>query len=153
MRPFPFVPLGIALLLMAACVVIHALVLALLFKWFNARRIPEVVGFARAAALLVRVAFWMVVAHLLEMTIWAIAFVRLRALPDFTEALYFSMVTYTTVGYGDVVLPEQWHVLAGIEGLTGILMAGWSTGFLFAVVNRLMLHMERGQGGAGGSPA
>ena len=52
------------------------------------------------------------------------------------------MTTYTTVGYGDVVLPTQWHLLAGLEGLTGILMAGWSTAFLIAVVVRLISETE-----------
>jgi hypothetical protein len=46
-------------------------------------------------------------------------------------------VTYTTVGYGDLVLPEQWRLLGPVEGLTGILMCGLSTGFFFALVSRL----------------
>ena len=153
MRPFPFVPLAIALALMAVCVVIHAMALAMLFRWFSRRRLPERLHFLRAALLLVQVAFWTVLAHLAEMTLWAVAYVRLRALPDFAEALYFSMVTYTTVGYGDIVLPLQWHVLAGVEGLTGILMAGWSTGALFAVVSRLVVRLELVGGPSGkGAP-
>lgn len=143
MRPFPFFPLAIALALMAVCVVVHALVLAFLFRWLTNRRMPDRLDFLRAAVLLVRVAFWLVLAHLVEMGVWAVALVRLGALPDLVESVYFSMVTYTTVGYGDVVLPLRWHALAGVEGLTGILLAGWSTGFLFAVMNRLMLHAER----------
>lgn len=143
MRPFPFIPLAIALALMAVCVVVHALVIALLFRWLTHRRLPTHLDFLRSAALLVRVAFWLVLAHLLEMAIWAVALVWLGALPDLVDSTYFSMVTYTTVGYGDVVLPLRWHPLAGVEGLTGILLAGWSTGFLFAFMNRLMLHAER----------
>lgn len=139
-------PLAVALALMAVCVVIHAVALALLFKWFSSRRLPERTHYLGAAWLLVEVACWTVLAHLVEMSVWAVAFVGLGALPDFAEALYFSMVTYTTVGYGDIVLPLRWHVLAGIEGLTGILMAGWSTGALFAVVSRLMLRLELSRG-------
>ena len=59
------------------------------------------------------------------------------AMPDLTSALYFSAVTYTTTGYGDVVLPEAWRLVGGIEALTGILMCGLSTGFFFAVVSRM----------------
>jgi len=51
--------------------------------------------------------------------------------------LYFSAVTYTTTGYGDLVLDEGWRLLGAVEALTGILMCGWSTGFFFAVVNRV----------------
>ncbi|HVR19331.1 MAG TPA: potassium channel family protein, partial [Polyangiaceae bacterium] len=52
-------------------------------------------------------------------------------------ALYFSGVTYSTVGYGDLVLPEHWRLLGPIEGLTGILMCGLSTGLFFALISKL----------------
>lgn len=127
---------------MVACVVIHASVLAFLFRRYSGQRLPDRIGPVRATALLVGLAFWTVSAHLVEMALWAAAYVWLGAMPDAGGAAYFSMVTYTTLGYGDVLLPRPWQVLAGVEGLTGILMAGWSTGFLFAVVNRLMLRAE-----------
>jgi voltage-gated potassium channel Kch len=66
-------------------------------------------------------------------------------MPDAQTAFYFSGVTYTTVGYGDVVLPERWQLVGAIEGLTGILMCGLSTGFFFAVVSRLLNRAVRAQ--------
>ena len=56
---------------------------------------------------------------------------------DLQSALYFSAVTYTTTGYGDLVLPPDWRLVGAVEAVTGILMCGWSTGFFFAIVNRL----------------
>ena len=50
---------------------------------------------------------------------WILAF---RRMPGLQSALYFSAVTYTTTGYGDLVLPPEWRLLGGIEALTGILM-------------------------------
>ena len=47
-------------------------------------------------------------------------------------------VTYTTVGYGDLVLPQEWRLVGAVEGLTGILMCGLSTGLFFAVVSKLL---------------
>ena len=64
-------------------------------------------------------------------------YVLAGAMPDVAAALYFSAVTYTTTGYGDLVLPEGWRLVGGVEALTGILMCGLSTGFFFAIVNRL----------------
>ncbi len=55
-------------------------------------------------------------------------------LPDIETAFYFSGVTYTTIGYGDVVAVRPWRMLAPLEGMLGILMSGLSAGFLFAVV-------------------
>jgi Ion channel len=57
-------------------------------------------------------------------------------LPDAESAFYFSAVTYTSVGYGDLVLLRPWRMLAPLEALTGILMCGLSTGLFFALVNR-----------------
>ena len=68
--------------------------------------------------------------------VWAVLYVCQGALPDMPSAAYFSAVTYTTTGYGDVVLPEGWRLVGAVEALTGILMCGLSTGFFFAMVSR-----------------
>ena len=62
--------------------------------------------------------------------------------PDAEAAFYFAGVTYTTIGYGDLVLAKPWRMLAPIEGLTGILMCGLSTGVFFAVVGRIYLFLS-----------
>jgi Ion channel len=56
---------------------------------------------------------------------------------------YRPISTYTTVGFGDVVLGPGWRVLAGIEGLTGLMLVGWSTAFVFAIVNRMYEHWRQ----------
>jgi len=61
-------------------------------------------------------------------------------MPDLDAALYFSAVTYTTVGYGDLVLPSEWRLVGGIEALTGILMCGWSTAYFLAIVNQVFIR-------------
>lgn len=86
--------------------------------------------------LLVRVAWAILVLHELAIGAWATLYVAIGAIPDWSTAFYFSEVTYTTTGYGDVVLPEQWRRLAGAEALTGILMSGMSTAFFFLILNR-----------------
>ena len=138
MNSFAFVRLGVGLGLLAVCVVIHAICLDLLLGWFRHRQARGDLVRRHAAWVLVQVAWWTVLAHLIEMLLWALAYRGLGLLPNIEVALYFSSVTYTTVGYGDVLLPLRWHILAGLEGLTGILMAGWSTAFLFAVMSRLI---------------
>lgn len=60
-----------------------------------------------------------------------------KCLPDIETALYFSGVTYATIGYGDVTLAKPWRLFGPTEGLIGILMCGLSTGFFFAVVNHI----------------
>jgi hypothetical protein len=75
--------------------------------------------------------------HLLEIAVWAIFYWQKECLPDLESAFYFAGVTYSTVGYGDIVLRDNWRLLGPIEGLTGILMCGLSTGLFFATVSKL----------------
>jgi ion channel len=124
------------LVLMAVCVVIHGSGVTWALRRLRMRDVlPR--GFWPVTWLFVLVATWMILLHLLEIAAWAVLYLGRGAIDDLQSALYFSAVTYTTTGYGDIVLPEQWRLVGGIEALTGILMCGWTTGFFFAVVNRL----------------
>jgi hypothetical protein len=120
---------------MAVCVVIHAVGVTAALRWLRYRVTPTL-GFLGATGLLVSVAIWVVLLHLVEISAWAGLYVWNGALADLPSALYFSAVTYTTTGYGDIVLPPPWRLDAGMEALAGILLCGWSTGFFFAVVAR-----------------
>jgi hypothetical protein len=122
--------------LMASCVVIHAAGVAGAMRWVR-RHPPDSPAFWLWTWLFVRLAGWMILLHLVEIALWALFYEWQRAIPDLQTALYFSAVTYTTTGYGDVVLPMEWRLQGGIEALTGILMCGWSTGFFFAIVSRM----------------
>jgi hypothetical protein len=93
-------------------------------------------GFRPATQLLISVACWLILVHLVEISVWALFYFWQGCLPDAEAAFYFSGVTYTTVGYGDLVLPKPWRMLAPLEALTGMLMLGLSTGLFFAVVQR-----------------
>jgi voltage-gated potassium channel len=75
--------------------------------------------------------------HLAEAIVWALFLVWIGAQPDLEAATYFSLTSYTTVGYGDVVLPERWRLLGPIEAAVGVLMLGWSTGILVAVIGTI----------------
>jgi hypothetical protein len=72
--------------------------------------------------------------HLAEAVVWALFYVLIGALPDLETAAYFSLTSYTTVGYGDVVLPQAWRLLGPIEAAVGVLMLGWSTGILVLAI-------------------
>jgi hypothetical protein len=126
----------LALCLMALCVAIHASGVTSALRWARGRRYP-VQQFWRWTWLFVAVAAWMILLHLSEITVWALFYLMKDAIADLQSALYFSAVTYTTTGYGDMVLPKEWRLVGGVEALTGILMCGWSTGFFFAIVGRM----------------
>ncbi|HET9194324.1 MAG TPA: ion channel [Vicinamibacterales bacterium] len=97
--------------------------------------------------LFVCVAAWMVLLHVVEITAWALVYAWGGAIAGVQAAAYFSAVTYTTTGYGDLLLPEDWRLVGAIEALTGILMCGWSTGFFFALASRMYRTEPRAPGG------
>ena len=77
--------------------------------------------------------------HTIEIWIYALLYLQLDAFSHFEQALYFSTVTYATIGYGDVVMPHQWRILGAIEGAAGIIMLGWSTAFVVSLLTQLKL--------------
>jgi len=77
--------------------------------------------------------------HVVQILVWAVTYLLLvpdGELQTFEKSVYFSFVTFTSLGYGDIILSEGWRLLTGIEALNGILLVGWSTAILFAVVQR-----------------
>jgi hypothetical protein len=75
--------------------------------------------------------------HTIEIWLYASAYLAVGALSDLETALYFSTTSFTTLGYGDIVLDRRWRLLGAIEGANGLLLFGWSTASLFGVIGRL----------------
>jgi hypothetical protein len=84
----------------------------------------------------------MFVVMVMEMTLWAIAYQMLGAIDSFEPALYFSMVTFTTLGYGEIVLHPNWRLLASCEAATGVIMFGWTTAIVIASVQQFYFHQD-----------
>src|SRR5262249_19774699 len=120
----------------ALCVTIHAGGLTATLRRLRRRGAPNTLTFWPTCRLLIGVAAWAILLHLLQIAAWAFVYAWNGAMPDPPTAFYFIAVTYTTTGYGDLVLPPAWRLVGGIEALTGILMCGLSTGFFFAVLTK-----------------
>ena len=134
-----FMELILAFAMVAVCVVIHIAGMASLMGYILRRRerFQQTLSLFDSSLLLIMVFAVVILLHLVEATIWA-AFYYSRALfAEFETALYFSLKTYTTVGYGDILLPEHWRLLGGVEALSGVLLCGVSTAFVFAILNAI----------------
>jgi hypothetical protein len=94
-------------------------------------------GAARVAGLIVFVVLGLVAIHTAEIWLYALAYLVVGALPNFEEALYFSTTSFTTIGYGDIVLDRRWRLFGAIEGANGLLLFGWSTAFMLSIIQRL----------------
>ena len=135
---------GTAAVLVALTLSIQCAGMAALIHWARVYFVRGIyrLGPIRSALLMVRLTIVIIVLHLLQILLWA-GFYRWICIPSWQSAFYFSTASYSTVGSGDLLLPEMWRTLGPIESITGVLMCGLSAGFLFAIVTRLVGHEVR----------
>lgn len=129
----------VAAVLVSVTVIIHGLGTNYWLR-FVVRRYTAGAYFKRLGSMLALIwsAVFLMLLHLVEIMLWAathLVLVPVTTLDTWEKAVYFSAVTFTTLGYGDVTLPVgEWRILSGVEALNGILLVGWSTAFLFGIV-------------------
>jgi hypothetical protein len=83
-------------------------------------------------------------AHCVEVVVWAITYFLVGASPAGADLVYFVGVTFTTLGYGDVVPVAEWKLLAPITAMNGVLLFGWSTAVIFEVLHKALQLADRG---------
>jgi hypothetical protein len=138
------VTLAAAIGLVVVTVAIHAVGFGVLLRAMMRSHALATSGFLPVTRVVIGLTCWLILIHLVEVSIWGLFYLWQGCLPDAESAFYFAGVTYTTVGYGDLVLPKSWRMLAPLEALMGILMCGLSTGLFFALVSRWIGHwMQR----------
>ena len=99
--------------------------------WFRLHRHEA----GRTAAMLATVLALFIV-HAVEIWLWAFVYMGLDAISNIDAAVYFSITTFATIGYGDIVLAHDWRLLGALEGISGLILIGWSTAYLVAASTR-----------------
>jgi ion channel len=88
----------------------------------------------RLVGIMIATVSMLMVAHLVEVAIWSIAYSFVGAAPRDSDDLYFAFVNYTTLGYGDVIPVARWRLLGPLTAMNGVLLFGWSTAVIFHVL-------------------
>jgi voltage-gated potassium channel len=122
---------AVILVQLAATLTLAYLVRRILPVWTDHQ--PAQFVIARAALTSFAILF---LGHIVQVWLWAGLYIWLGEFTDLETALYFSTVTISTLGYGDIVLSPDWRLLGAIEAASGILLFGWSTAVLVAVIMR-----------------
>ncbi len=136
--------LGTGLLTVSA--IIHVTTVALSVPVFAkvASYVPEEERpLLRIVVLLSLAVLTLVFAHTLQVWTWAMSFLFVTELPDLSTSFYFATVTYTTLGYGDIVLEPGARIVATFCAVTGLLTFGISTAFLIGVLSRVLPDVFR----------
>ena len=133
--------LALATLMVGLTVIIHFVGLLGLMWVLRARghRFRAHESAVGQGAAIVFVVLGLVAILTVEIWLYGMVYLSLGALPDFESALYFSTASFTTIGYGDVVLEKSWRLFGAVEGANGLLLFGWSTAFLIAVTARMRI--------------
>ena len=76
--------------------------------------------------------------HTVEAWCWGAVYLALGEFATMKDALYFSVVTSTTLGYGDMLLSERWRLLSTFEAMGGLILFGVSTAYLLALLRRFL---------------
>lgn len=84
--------------------------------------------------------------HAIHSLIWAFCYYMIPQtaiqFTSFSESVYFSMVTFTTLGYGDISLSSNWRLLSGLEAINGIMLIGWSTAMMFSLIQNIYKQIK-----------
>ena len=130
--------IGIGSLLVLLTTLIHIEAMLLVYSWFKSQEKTRQQPVNRKKRRLVGGAvLLMFLVIVVEIAVWATAYLLAGAIEEVETALYFSTVTFTTLGYGDILLSQKWRLLAAFEAVNGIIMFGLTTALLIAAVQRV----------------
>ena len=130
------IQLLIGSIVMGLTVFVHAEMLSL-FKFTSDRindAIVRILGLRGRSLLMAFAALWILAAMTLEVWLWAIVLLLVGAFQALEPALYFALVCFTTLGFGDVILGVEWRIMSALLAINGLLLFGWSTAFMVDIL-------------------
>ena len=131
---------GIVVAMIVTTTIIHTLVTSLQADLVHSKRVSAWYSVSSSRRLLlIAIGAMLTAATLfLDILLWAWVYRFVGAIQGLEASLYFSGITFTTVGYGDITLAKCWQLLSVGEAVNGVLMAGWSTALLIFLVQKMM---------------
>lgn len=129
--------LFVGLAVSAINIVLHSLWTVVVIRWVRNVAFSATGRFElQLSGVMVATALILMLAHTLEIVVWALAYFTAGAAPAGSNLLYFAFVNYTTLGYGDVIPVKEWLLIGPMAAMNGILLFGWSTAVLFEVLQK-----------------
>jgi hypothetical protein len=136
---------AVASAMLVACVLFHGIGLASLSKAMRSEasieRLRHIEPLSpRGALFTLMIVLALIVLHGLEIWAFALLYLAVDAVHTLEEALYFSTISYSTVGYSDTHIVMDWRLLGAFESILGMILLGWSTAFFFRMLDRIDAH-------------
>jgi hypothetical protein len=135
----------VASAMLMGCVLFHGIGLASLGKAMRSEasleRLRHIEPLSpRGALFTLMIVLAIIVLHGLEIWAFAMLYLAVDAVHPLEEALYFSTISYSTVGYNDTHIAQDWRLLSAFESILGMILLGWSTAFFFRMLGRIDAH-------------
>lgn len=132
-------PIALGIVEVILNLVIQSLTVSMAFRLMVKSREKGRIGrsFGRDTLMLSRMMVIFFLGHLVQIALWAVPFRVFGEFDRFHNAFYHSAVNYTTLGYGDIVMSEEWRILGALEAASGVLMFGVTTATFFAIMRRV----------------
>ena len=140
-----FAQLLIGSLIVSISIIIHTAFVVFAIRVLR-RLEPQLIMpplFIKMLVVLIATTLWMLLALTLSVWLWAEVLFHIGVFDALEPAVYFSLVAFTTLGFGDIILEPDWRILSGLIATNGWILFGLSTAFLFEVIARL--HREQPQ--------
>ncbi|HZF45666.1 MAG TPA: potassium channel family protein [Sphingomonadaceae bacterium] len=145
MEPPIFAEFAVSAVLVVVCVTVHGLGLAGLSRMLRSEAANERLKAInplslRGSLFTLGIVVAMVALHGLEIWLFALVYLLTHAVHGFEEALYFSTISYSTVGYSDTHILPEWRLVGAFESILGVILLGWSTAFFLRMISRIDPH-------------
>lgn len=125
-------------------IAVHAVATTILIA--SLRRIESIIVMSRPrldlTLIMILAVALLMLAHCAEVGVWAISYSMLGVISSGGQSLYFAFVNYTTLGYGDIVPVERWRLIGPLTAMNGVLLFGWSTAIIYAVLRNTMVQLK-----------
>ena len=136
---------AVASVMVVLCVAIHGFGLFSLSRWMRSEasveRLRQIDPLSpRGALFTLGIVVAITILHGVEIWLFAFTYMAVGAIGGLEEALYFSTISYSTVGYSDIHVAPDWRLLGAFESILGVILLGWSTAFFLRTLSRIDPH-------------
>ena len=128
---------GLAITIVSILIHVGFISAAISVLHWHGQRSSSAIGLPKVASTLALATVWLLGAHTASVWLWSFAFLLLGVFNTLEPAVYFSLIAFTTLGFGDITLTEDWRILSGMTAINGLLLFGFSAAFLFEVFTRI----------------
>jgi len=145
MTPYLVTKFALSTAMLVLCVVLHGFGLFSLTRALqteaNVERLNRITALSmRGAVFTLSIVLALIAIHGIEIWAYALLYLVIGAVPGLEDALYYSTISYSTVGYDDALMNHDWKLLGAFESIVGMIMIGWSTAFFFRMLGRIDAH-------------